>query len=137
VHASRFPHALRIGWQFGIFRYLKHTLEFEIWYSTYSLLDLVDFFDADFAGCWIHRKSISGTCHFLGSSLICSSSQKQYLVAQSTTGAEYVATASCCSQILWIMYIMRDFEVSFERVSFICDNTSAISVAQNLVFHKK
>jgi hypothetical protein len=32
---------------------------------------------------------------------------------------------------------MRDFGVSFERVSFICDNTRAISVAQNLVFHKK
>jgi hypothetical protein len=27
--------------------------------------------------------------------------------------------------------------VSFERVSLMCDNTSAISVAKNLVFHKK
>jgi hypothetical protein len=36
-----------------IFRYLKHTLEFEIWYSASSSLDLVGFFDADFAGCEI------------------------------------------------------------------------------------
>jgi hypothetical protein len=59
-----------------IFRYLKHTLEFRIWYSASSSLDLVGFFDADFAGCGIHRKSTSGTYHFLGSSLICWSSWK-------------------------------------------------------------
>jgi hypothetical protein len=33
-----------------IFRYLKHTPEFGIWYSVYSSLDLLGFFDADFVG---------------------------------------------------------------------------------------
>jgi hypothetical protein len=47
-----------------IFRYLKHTPEFGIWFSAYSLLDLVGFSDADFAGCGIDRKSTSGICHF-------------------------------------------------------------------------
>jgi hypothetical protein len=32
---------------------------------------------------------------------------------------------------------MRDFRVSFERVPLMCDNTSAISVAKNPVFHKR
>jgi hypothetical protein len=32
---------------------------------------------------------------------------------------------------------MRDFEVSFERVSLMCDNASAISIAKNSVFHKR
>jgi isopentenyldiphosphate isomerase len=36
-----------------IFRYLKHTPEFKIWYSASSSLDLVRFFDVDFAGCEI------------------------------------------------------------------------------------
>jgi hypothetical protein len=54
-----------------IFRYLKHTPEFGIWYPASSSLDLVGFSDADFAGCGIDRKSTSGTCYFLGSSLIC------------------------------------------------------------------
>jgi hypothetical protein len=58
------------------FRYLKHTHEFGIWYSASSSLDLVGFFDVDFAGCGIDRKSTSGTCYFLGSSLVCWSSQK-------------------------------------------------------------
>jgi hypothetical protein len=44
---------------------------------------------------------------------------------------------SCCLQILCIVHTMRDFGVRFERVSLLCDNTSAISVAKNLVFYKK
>jgi hypothetical protein len=59
-----------------IFRYLKHIPEFGIWYSASSSLDLVGFFDANFAGCGIDRKSTSGTCHFLESSLIYWSSRK-------------------------------------------------------------
>jgi hypothetical protein len=31
---------------------------------------------------------------------------------------------------------MRDFVVKFERVPLMCDNTSAISVVKNPVFHK-
>jgi hypothetical protein len=47
-----------------IFRYLKRTPKFGIEYSASSSLDLIDFFDADFVGCGIDRKSTSGTCHF-------------------------------------------------------------------------
>jgi hypothetical protein len=32
---------------------------------------------------------------------------------------------------------MREFEVIFERVFLMCDNTNAISVAKNPVFHKR
>jgi hypothetical protein len=59
-----------------IFSYLKYTLEFGIYYSASSSLDLVGFSDADFAGCGIDRKSTSGTYHFLRSSLICWSARK-------------------------------------------------------------
>jgi hypothetical protein len=80
-----------------IFRYLRHTPDFSLWYSASSSLALHGFSDADFAGCWLDRKSTSGTCRFLGSSLVSWSSRKQSSVAQSTTKAEYVVAASCCS----------------------------------------
>jgi hypothetical protein len=64
-----------------VFRYLKHTSEFGIWYSASSSLDLVGFSDVDFVGCGIDRKSTSKTCHFLGSYLVYWSSQKQSSVA--------------------------------------------------------
>jgi hypothetical protein len=99
-----------------VFRYLKHTPTFGIWHSSSFSLDLVGFFDTDFAGCGIDRKSISGTCHFLGSSLVCWSSRKQSSVAQSTTEAEYVAARELVFAIhmawfegelvLWHIYIV-------------------------------
>jgi hypothetical protein len=58
-------------------------------------------------------------------------------VLQSTTEAEYVAAASCCSQLLWITYTMTDFGEQYTHVPLQCDSTSAISVAKNPVHHSK
>jgi hypothetical protein len=65
------------------------------------------------------------------------SSRKQSSVAQSTTEAEYVVVASCCSQLLWITYTVSDFGEEYTHVPLQCDSTSAISVAKNLVFYSK
>ncbi|WVZ97929.1 hypothetical protein U9M48_043429 [Paspalum notatum var. saurae] len=67
------------------------------------------FSDADHAGCRIDRKSTSGTCQLLETSLVSWSSRKQASVALSTTEAEYVAAASCCSQLLWMKATLSDF----------------------------
>jgi hypothetical protein len=45
-----------------LFRYLRHTPDFSLWYSTFSSLAPHGFSDADFAGCRLDRKSTSGTC---------------------------------------------------------------------------
>jgi hypothetical protein len=39
-----------------IFRYLRHTPDFDLWYSVSSSLALHGFSDADFAGCRLDRK---------------------------------------------------------------------------------
>jgi hypothetical protein len=120
-----------------MFRYLRHTPDFGLWYSTSSSLALHGFSYADFAECRLDRKSTSGTCQFLGSSLVSWSSRKQSSVAQSTTEAEYVAAATCCSQLLWITYTMSDFGEKYIHVPLQCNNTSAISVAKNPVLYSK
>jgi hypothetical protein len=120
-----------------IFMYLRYTLELGLWYSASSSLSLLGFSNADFAGCRVDRKSTSGTCQFLGSSLISWSSRKQSSVAQSTTEAEYVAATSCCSQLLWITYTLSDFGEECSHVPLMCDSTSAISVAKNPVLHSR
>jgi hypothetical protein len=53
-----------------IFRYLPYTSELGLWYSASSSLSLLGFSNADFAGCRVDRKSTSGTCQFLASSLV-------------------------------------------------------------------
>jgi hypothetical protein len=120
-----------------ILRYLRYTPELGLWYSASSSLSLLGFSDADFAGCRVDRKSTSGTCQFLGSSLVSWSSRKQSSVAQSTTEVEYVAAASCCSQLLWITYTLSDFGEECSHVPLMCDSTSAISVAKNPVLHSR
>jgi hypothetical protein len=118
-----------------IFKYLQYTPELGLWYSASSSLFLLGFSNADFAGCRVDRKLTSGTWQFLGSLLVSWSSRKQSSVAQSTTEAEYVAVASCCSQLLWITYTLSDFGKECSHVPLMCDSTSAIRVSQNLVLH--
>jgi hypothetical protein len=120
-----------------IFRYLRHTPYFGLRYSASSSLAPHGFLDASFVGCWLDRKSTSGTCQFLGSYLVPWSSRKQSSVAQSTTEAEYVAAASCCSQLLWITYTMSDFGEEYAHVPLQCDSNSGISVAKNPMLHSK
>jgi hypothetical protein len=119
-----------------IFRYLRYTPKLGLWYSASSSLSLLGFSYADFAGCRVDRKSTSGTCQFLGSSLV-SWSRKQSSAAQSTTKVEYVASASCCSQLLWITYTLSGFGEECSHVPLMCDSTSAISVAKNPMLHSR
>jgi hypothetical protein len=65
------------------------------------------------------------------------SSHKQSSVTQSTTEAEYVAAASCCSQLFWITYTMSDLGEDYTLVLLQCDSTNAICVTKNPVLHSK
>ncbi|WVZ80894.1 LOW QUALITY PROTEIN: hypothetical protein U9M48_028331 [Paspalum notatum var. saurae] len=75
--------------------HFQFTPELGLWYSSGSSLSLRGFSDADHASCRIDRKSTSGTCQLLGTSLVSWSSRKQASVSLSTTEAEYIAAASC------------------------------------------
>jgi hypothetical protein len=77
-------------------RYLVYTPKFGLWYPRGSTFDLIGYSDADWAGCKIDRKSTSGTCQFLGRSLVSWDSKKQNFVALSTAEAEYIAAGHCC-----------------------------------------
>jgi hypothetical protein len=83
-----------------ILRYLVSTPCFRIWYPKGSTFDLIGYSDFDYAMCKVDRKSTSGTCQFLGRSLVSWSSKKQTSVALSTAKAEYVAAGQCCAQLL-------------------------------------
>ena len=55
----------------------------------------------------------------------------------SSPEAEYVAAASCCSQILWMKQTLQDYGLSFGKVPIFVDNMSAISIAKNHVLHSR
>ena len=120
-----------------ILRYLAHTPTLGLWYPKGSEFDLVGFSGADYAGDKVDRKSTSGTCHFLGRSLVCWSSKKQNCVSLSTAESEYIAAGSCCAQLLWMKQTLKDYGIHLKQVSLYCDNESAIKIANNPVQHSK
>ncbi|GAV85906.1 hypothetical protein CFOL_v3_29340 [Cephalotus follicularis] len=53
-----------------ILKYLAYTPTLGLWYSQDSIFDLHSYSDADFGGYKVDRKSTSGLCQYLGSTLI-------------------------------------------------------------------
>lgn len=120
-----------------IFRYLKGQPRLGLWYPYESSFDLIAYSDSDLGGANMDRKSTSGGCQFLGSRLVSWQCKKQTTVSLSTTEAEYIAAASCCSQVLWIQNQMLDYGVTFLHTPIFIDNNSAISIINNPVKHSK
>jgi hypothetical protein len=118
-----------------ILRYLVHTPKLGLWYPKGPSFDLLGYSDADWAGCKIDRKSTSGTCQFLGRSLVSWASKKQNSVALSTAKAEYIAAGHYCAQLLWMRQTLRDYGYKFSKVPLLYDNESAIRIADNPVEH--
>ena len=103
-----------------IFRYLKGTEFLGLWYPKDFTMSLLGYTDADYAGFLVDRKSTSGMAQFHGPCLVLWGSRKQNSVALSTTEAEYVAAAACCSQLLWLKQQLSDFGMDFNFVKILC-----------------
>ena len=91
---------------------MKGTLFHGFFYSAQSLLVLRAFSDADWAGDPIDRRSTTGYCFLLSSSLISWRSKKQTFVARSSTEAEYHTLADTTSELLWLQWLLKDLGVS-------------------------
>lgn len=80
-----------------IFKYLKGTQGFSLWYPKDIDLTLHAYTYVDWAGNVDDQKSTSGGAFYMGSRLVSWFRKKQSLIALSIAKAEYVATTSCCT----------------------------------------
>jgi len=94
-----------------IFKYLKGTLSYGLWYPRNQNSQVITYSDADWANCVNERKSTSGGAFFLGESLVSWLSKKQSSISLSTTEAEYTVVATCCTQILWMVQCLAVFSL--------------------------
>ncbi|XP_026416483.1 uncharacterized protein LOC113311911 [Papaver somniferum] len=87
MHATTSEHLLLVK---RIFRYLKGTI--------------------DWAGCPDTRRSTSGFCTFLGSSIISWSSKKQPTISRSSAEVEYKSMVVVAAEVVWISFLLHELE---------------------------
>ena len=121
-----------------ILRYVKGTKMFEILYNVSEHSYLVGYTDIDWAGSVDDRKSTSGYVFHMGSGVISWASKKQSIVALSTAEPEYVAATAAACQAVWMRRMLRSLAQEQAKATVIfCDNSSAIALSKNSVFHKR
>nr|GEX12404.1 copia protein [Tanacetum cinerariifolium] len=91
-----------------VFRYLKRTINWGLWYLKDTAMTLTAYADADHAGYQDTRRSTSGSAQFLGDKLI-----------------------------LWMRSQLTDYGFDFNKIPLYCDNRSAIALCCNNVQHSR
>ncbi|KAM1554065.1 hypothetical protein COP1_006744 [Malus domestica] len=120
-----------------ILRYLKGTLDWGICFRPGSL-SLKAYTNADWAGDPNDRRSTTGFVIFLGNNPVSWSSKKQHTVSRSSTEAEYRTMATTTAELMWLQQLLKDLHIDTSLPPLLhCDNTSAMSLATNLVLHSK
>ncbi|XP_028106670.1 uncharacterized protein LOC114305732 [Camellia sinensis] len=92
------------------------------------------FFDSNWAGDFIDRKSTSGYCVYLGSNIISWFAKKQATVSRSSTETEYRSLAYVIIELSWLQMFLHDLSISFSTPPILwCDKLLAIALASNLI----
>ncbi|KAL6130957.1 hypothetical protein ACLB2K_069335 [Fragaria x ananassa] len=119
-----------------VLRYLKGTVNYEVFYKRGETSELVAYTDSDYAGDIEDSKSTSGYVFMMCGGAVAWSSRKQPIVTLSTTEAEYVAATTCACQAVWMRRVLE--EIGHEQTGstvLICDNASTIKLSRNPVLH--
>jgi hypothetical protein len=91
-----------------IFRYLKGTKEFGLWYPKGKDISLISYTDADWVGCIDDRRSTNGATFYLGECLVSWLRKKKSSISLSTTKAKYIAASN-------MLYSGSMDETNFDR----------------------
>nr|GEY45133.1 hypothetical protein [Tanacetum cinerariifolium] len=93
-----------------IFKHLKGTSNLGLWYPKGSGFDLKAYFDLDYVGCNLDRKSTLGA------------------------ETEYVAATGCCAQVFWIKSQLAEYDVLYDKGSHDQLNLNQQTIAYSLIW---
>jgi len=128
VHYS---HLLRV------LRYLRGTASRGLFYSRQSSLQLQAYSDATWASSPDDRRSVTGYCIFLGTSLVVWKTKKQSTVSRSSVEAEVRALATTVQEVIWLRWMLQDLGVPITSPTTLhCDSTGALQIAADPVKHE-
>lgn len=113
----------------NILKYLKGNPGQGLFYSSSTDICLNAFSDADWGTCLDSRRSVSGICIYLGTSLVSWKSKKQEVCSSSSTESEYRSMAQATKDLLWFSYMLNDLHIQVEtKAKLFCDSKSAITL---------
>lgn len=119
-----------------VLRYLQGTTEYGIFYKKGGNEGLIAYTDSYYSGDLDDRKSTSGYVFIFGSGAVSWSSKKQPIASLSTTEAEFIVTAACACQAIWLKRVLKTLDqTQQEKNTIYCDSSSAIKLSRNPVMH--
>jgi hypothetical protein len=121
-----------------VMRYLKGTIDCGLSYDGDHDFTVSGYTDVDWEGSVSDRKSTSGCCFGLRSTMISWPNRKQSNIALSTVEAEYIASCSSSCEAIWLRKLLTGlFDQEREATTILCDNQSCIKMTENHVFHDR
>ena len=100
-------------------------------------MNIIGYFDSDWAGNALDRRSTTSYCMFVGGNLVSWKSKKQCVVARSSAEVEYCSMASAACELVWLNRLLTDLGYPCSiLITLYCDNQSSIHIASNPVFHE-
>jgi hypothetical protein len=119
----------------NVMRYLKGTLDYGLCYTRDNDFRLYGYISS-WVGSVSNRKSTSGCCFSLGSTMNSWKSRKQSSISLIMTKEEYIATCSTSCEAIWLRKLLIGmFDLEMEATVILCDNHSCINMTENPVFH--
>lgn len=120
-----------------LMRYVNGTTNMKLTFKKQEKFEVKGYCDSDYASDLDRRRSITGYVFQIGGNTVSWRSRLQYIVALSTTEAEYMALAEATKEALWLKGITSEFGYEQKSVEVFCDSQSALCLARNSVFHER
>lgn len=135
MQSPRESHAAAIK---QILRYVKGTVKYGIVYPRKSSNKIHGYSDSSFNIDQDDGRSTTGHVFYYGVAPITWCSQKQGTVALSSCEAEYMAASAATCQAMWLRETISEITGdAVQKVILKVDNTSAIALVKNPVFHDR
>ncbi|XP_053968479.1 uncharacterized protein LOC128869905 [Anastrepha ludens] len=119
-----------------ILRYLKGTRDHGLLYTKINKR-LYGVVDADWGANLIDRRSYSGYAFVLAGASVSWEARKQRTVALSSTEAEYMAMTEATKEAMYLLGILKDLGISYEKVTLFNDSQSVQELIQGLGYSSR
>lgn len=118
--------------------YLRGSIDLKIRYERSINNEIIAFSDADWGADADIRRSCTGYVVKMTGGAISWCSQRQSIVALSTTESEYIALSTTVREILWLKQLAKECnDQQKSTIKIMCDNQSAIDLGESEAFRPR